>query len=1054
MGIFNVLRPFKRRLYAEPDTKRVLIDNLMALFTIHSPSGKEERIANYCMDVLSKSGFQCNTDKIGNVYAVRGTPNVESKFILLNAHMDAVHGDRDRVVEDPGVVEYHKYEDIISTHGQAVLGGDDKAGCAVILTLAQTTDLPYKVLLTVQEESGGDGARAVPNEFYSDVLFCFTMDRKGAADVIVNYCGSPCAPETIVDALNEIADVHAGAKFYKAHGSFADTYTISRVVPAVNLSIGYYEPHTANEILDVESTHRTLLTVRGAIQGAPRIKKALDDAPSDWNKPAYRVFSEIDDYSYGSFSKFGGSFYRYSGIKPAPSCATGKKTTRWSKNKFNGMGADELIELYMELSLKIASTEYPPYWVTDDHKIADTKIEYLLTQFEVGARFADGIELVSFANKLYDLGLIDIEEFDYRSRMRENNLEALAHSGYSYFAEEEAEDEILNVKRRTKSKKKSKKSKTPTVWDESPIPIKDKYSKEIKVYENTISANQRLTKINMILKAVSDGYKYRDFSITFKDTHQVDEKITDVNIHVILGWLLRDGYIGETEYGTALTNYNNTHESLSGREVSVSDAGIDRSKKSDLSYIRQKARRFIDTYMLTLDPEILSSKVQYIIENYVNGVDYVYVYPSSILLEEIFNYKLIPKGVFAQAKRARSWSFVAYPNEFEVAKSMTGMSKADRDDYIDTVIETAEAGKLFTVTVYGRRYPSLRPDRVLWYLIDLFAPMQKRARSRAENVVWPDIKHKSEEPRESIDKIFEIEKRRSNVPSITLEASSGQEEDFLEAIYFQNFWGKQMFLEPLIDEYARGVESKEVTVSGESARVFNLNLKKLMSLLFARKFISQTQFQDAVTSHNSAVSPKPREKQPSGAVKKVKKVKYHEKPKCGLQNDPCTKGWIVKYAKGKTFTPRNIEVYSILRDYSHGAITMEVLEDKLLRGRITDAEYLIARDWHKSIHNPQTGLKTMDSGKTPTRGKTKLFPTRRDASEEDESDDSDAKTQTNRMWKPSSSHAENIIHRYVVGDIDDATLNLSLNLGEITSSDMLIAFDRERARKEFLSKHK
>lgn len=133
-----------------------LLQLVLDLIRIDSPSGQEDSIATRVMGELAALGLRPERDAAGNVMA--SVPGV-GEPILLNAHLDSVNpcsGIRP-VVRDG----------VIFSDGTTVLAADDKAGVAVILEVLRAlgTDEQARpaleVVFTVQEELGLVGARAL-----------------------------------------------------------------------------------------------------------------------------------------------------------------------------------------------------------------------------------------------------------------------------------------------------------------------------------------------------------------------------------------------------------------------------------------------------------------------------------------------------------------------------------------------------------------------------------------------------------------------------------------------------------------------------------------------------------------------------------------------------------------------------------------------------------------------------------------------------------------------------------------------------------------------------
>lgn len=130
-----------------------LIKTFIELVKIDSPSGEEDSMAKEMSKRLKSLGGLVQTDSFGNVIAK--FPGIGDP-LLLNAHLDTV---------EPGhSIKPKVGKTKIETDGSTVLGGDDKAGLAIILealtTIVEnkTAHIPLEIVLTRGEESGLEGA--------------------------------------------------------------------------------------------------------------------------------------------------------------------------------------------------------------------------------------------------------------------------------------------------------------------------------------------------------------------------------------------------------------------------------------------------------------------------------------------------------------------------------------------------------------------------------------------------------------------------------------------------------------------------------------------------------------------------------------------------------------------------------------------------------------------------------------------------------------------------------------------------------------------------------
>jgi len=272
-----------------PSQKQVLAEEMIRLFIMYSPSGQERGVAEYCSGELSKCGFVSTLDSVGNVIASRGNP-AGGKFLCLNAHMDTVQKPSDIGIRSPGSIAYDVEMDAIHTGDRFCMGGDDKAGVGIILAIAKTTDLPMKVLFTVGEEHGAVGINALNKGFFGDVFACITLDRRGGCDIIQSYCGRVCAPDEFVNLVKDIGLTNTGVEFTVESGSFADTYVISHSVPCINMSAGYYNPHSNKEFVMVNEAYNVMITCIECIKRADELESAILSAPADWQKEAHDCF--------------------------------------------------------------------------------------------------------------------------------------------------------------------------------------------------------------------------------------------------------------------------------------------------------------------------------------------------------------------------------------------------------------------------------------------------------------------------------------------------------------------------------------------------------------------------------------------------------------------------------------------------------------------------------------------------------------------------------------------------------------------------------------------
>ena len=155
MGVLSNLEPKSVFHYFEEITK------------IPHGSGNVEQISNYLVNFAKERGLFCIQDDLKNVIIVKeATPGYEKEpAVILQGHMDMV------AVKEPGYPLDMKTEGLkVAIDGEEIyaegtsLGGDDGIAVAYSLALLDSDTIKHpklEVILTVDEEVGMDGARAI-----------------------------------------------------------------------------------------------------------------------------------------------------------------------------------------------------------------------------------------------------------------------------------------------------------------------------------------------------------------------------------------------------------------------------------------------------------------------------------------------------------------------------------------------------------------------------------------------------------------------------------------------------------------------------------------------------------------------------------------------------------------------------------------------------------------------------------------------------------------------------------------------------------------------------
>lgn len=196
----------------------------------------------------------------GNFILVRGQAPV-----MLVAHLDTVHEEPVRDIclsADRNI--------LMSPQG---IGGDDRCGVFALVKAYRLSKIKPWLLFCCDEEIGGLGAKQfclahsqlqLPKEI-DDLKFIIELDRKGKNDAVYYRCDN-----------HDFEAYISGKGFTTAQGSFSD---ISLIAPelsiaAVNLSSGYYSPHTRHEYINRSQLDDTIQKVINIVSESYR-----DDLP-------------------------------------------------------------------------------------------------------------------------------------------------------------------------------------------------------------------------------------------------------------------------------------------------------------------------------------------------------------------------------------------------------------------------------------------------------------------------------------------------------------------------------------------------------------------------------------------------------------------------------------------------------------------------------------------------------------------------------------------------------------------------------------------------------
>lgn len=283
----------------------------------HFDTGLPEReVISY----LKSWNNKLQQDEYGNLYLINpGKP-------LINAHMDTVQS-ADCVKK----LKTLRLKDWTIKAKDAIIWGDDKCWIALAMEIYEKLWNEVSLLFTRQEETGTNWAREFCDkhkDLVSECKYCLTLDRRWGWDIIW-YNNSYCSKEF----ENEVARLSKEFWYKPTTWLSSDANHLSKIINCVNLSVGYYNPHTKNEYIKCDELVNTLecvlyilknLTTDYPIYTAPKFDWWKDNYTYkksnynynknynyNYNRYNWPADEEDDDYdNYGSWWNYYKSYYK------------------------------------------------------------------------------------------------------------------------------------------------------------------------------------------------------------------------------------------------------------------------------------------------------------------------------------------------------------------------------------------------------------------------------------------------------------------------------------------------------------------------------------------------------------------------------------------------------------------------------------------------------------------------------------------------------------------------------------------------------------------------
>jgi len=213
---------------------------------IHNGAGTCE---SYQLDeyVHSYSGITTNNNSYDKYYS----KNYYNVFYDKETQKEC-----EKILKNKHVITYDNKTCKITNNKLRVLGGDDKCGISVALQVAkENISMPMKILFTTGEETGCIGIKhfcKTNSNWFKNVKYSLTVDRRYGDNLITYACGKwNCSLEFASEITKQ--GILSGIMVKNEIGTVADTIHIrDHVKECVNMSAGYYNPHSCDEYIQFD----------------------------------------------------------------------------------------------------------------------------------------------------------------------------------------------------------------------------------------------------------------------------------------------------------------------------------------------------------------------------------------------------------------------------------------------------------------------------------------------------------------------------------------------------------------------------------------------------------------------------------------------------------------------------------------------------------------------------------------------------------------------------------------------------------------------------------
>lgn len=240
---------------------KYIIDTELAIkvHSVQSSFTEDTLINDFIKNYIESLGLTYTLDNYGNIYTTKGEG--KNGYVGIVSHTDTVH----KIYENRQVYKQGDYlfafavdksekgPDVIKQVG---VGGDDKAGVLVCLQALSRLD-NIKCVFFRFEESGCRGSNNADMKFFKDCNFLLQADRRGGSDFITKALSAKIASNEFFETVKDLVTEHGYSECIYGSSTDVAALSLNNVgISCVNLSAGYYNPHSDGEVVSLSDLNR------------------------------------------------------------------------------------------------------------------------------------------------------------------------------------------------------------------------------------------------------------------------------------------------------------------------------------------------------------------------------------------------------------------------------------------------------------------------------------------------------------------------------------------------------------------------------------------------------------------------------------------------------------------------------------------------------------------------------------------------------------------------------------------------------------------------------